>query len=202
MILPPGTRKPDVTSKLAYADKRRNALMDELFAAKKEDRDPDSLIHAAADVVSNARECFDYVAQDIIEGYVLPNDKKAENAYAAGSLKVYFPFHEPQLSNPKAVLHPLKNSAPKLYGELLAFTEECEKGKTITNTLFNCADFLSMKNMVNEKKHDKLLAVVSDKEQEVLVQGQVFNAIIPLKEQKGWHTLTVAPGSIIKHVAE
>jgi hypothetical protein len=202
MSLPAAKRKADVTSKLAYADKRRNALMDELFAAKKEGRDPDSLIHAAADVVSNARECFDYAAQDIVEGYVLPNDQKAAKAHAAGSLKVYFPFHETQLSNPKLVLHSLKKSTPKLYEDLIAFTEACATGKSIANTLFNCADFLSMKDMVNEKKHDKLLAVASDKEQELLIEGNGFSAIIPLKEQKGWHTLAVTPGSTMKHVAE
>ncbi|MGK2943044.1 MAG: hypothetical protein ACSLFJ_15450 [Immundisolibacter sp.] len=202
MSLPTPTRKVDVTSKLAYADKRRNALMDELFAAKKEDRDPDFLIHAAADVISNARECFDYVAQDIIESYVLPNDKKAAKAYAEGSLKVYFPFHEPQLTNPKAVLHSLKTRAPRLYADLMAFTKACATGKSIASTLFNCADFLSMKDMVNEKKHDKLLAVVSDKDQELLIEGKGFSAIIPLKEQKGWHTLTVTPGSTMTHVAE
>ena len=40
--------------------------MDELFAAKKETRDPKFLIHAAAEVVATARETFDYLGRAII----------------------------------------------------------------------------------------------------------------------------------------
>ena len=66
MTLPSSQRKADVLSKLEYVGHRRNAVMDELFAAKKETRDPKFLIHAAAEVVATARETFDYLGRAII----------------------------------------------------------------------------------------------------------------------------------------
>ena len=202
MNKPSPSRKSDVTSKLAYADKRRNDVMEELFAAKKEDRDPAFLIHAASDVMSVSRECFDYLGQDILEGYILPNEPKTKKAHDAGKVKAYFPFHAPQLTNTKAVFHSLKTIAPALYKELLEFTEAIQERKLIDKTLFNFHDFLSMKDMVNEKKHHKLLATVANSNQELLIEKKGFALIMPFKKRKGLDTLTVSAGLLVKHVAE
>lgn len=178
--------------------------MDELFSAKKESRDPKFLIHAAAEVVATARETFDYLGQDIVEQYLLPNTKntKIKKDYASGKLKVYFPFHEPQVKASHGTLHELKTIAPSLYTELLIFVEGIAAKKQIPNTLFNYGWFMNLKDMVNEKKHDRLLAVVSEGNQEILVEGNGLSMLIPKKKQQGWNTLTVQPGMEMKEVTE
>lgn len=178
--------------------------MDELFSAKKESRDPKFLIHAAAEVVATARETFDYLGQDIVEQYLLPNTKNAKikKDYASGKLKVYFPFYEPQVKAPHGTFHELKTIAPSLYSELLSFVEGIAAKRQIPNTLFNYGWFMNMKDMVNEKKHDRLLAVVSEGHQEILVEGNDFSMLIPKKKQQGWNTLIVQPGLEMKEVTE
>ena len=178
--------------------------MDELFSAKKESRDPKFLIHAAAEVVATARETFDYLGQDIVEQYLLPNTKNAKikKDYASGKLKVYFPFHEPQVKAPHGTFHELKTIAPSLYSELLSFVEGIAGKHQIPNTLFNYGWFMNLKDMVNEKKHDRLLAVVSEDNQEILVEGNGLSMLIPKKKQQGWNTLIVRPSMELKEVTE
>lgn len=176
--------------------------MDELFSAKKESRDPKFLIHAAAEVVATARETFDYLGQDIVEQYLLPNTKSAKikKDYASGKLKGYFPFHEPQVKASHGTFHELKTIAPGLYSELLSFVEGITAKRQIPNTLFNYGWFMNLKDMVNEKKHDRLLAVVSESNQEILVEGNGLSMLIPKKQQQGWGTLIVQPGTEMKEV--
>jgi hypothetical protein len=204
MTLPTSQRKADVFSKLEYAEHRRNAVMDELFSAKKASRDPKFIIHAAAEVVATARETFDYLGQDIVEQYLLPNTKNAKikKAYASGKLKVYFPFHEPQVKESDGTFHELKTIAPSLYSELLSFVEGIAAKHQIANTLFNYGWFMNLKDMVNEKKHDRLLALASDGNQEILVEGNGLSMLIPKKKQQGWNTLMVQPGMEMKDVTE
>jgi len=204
MTLPTSQRKADIFSKLEYAEHRRNALMDELFAAKKENRDPKFLIHAAAEVVATARETFDYLGQDIVEHYLLPNTKNAKlkKDHAAGKLKAYFPFHEPQVKALHGNFHELKSIRPSLYSDLLKFVEGIAAKRLIPNTLFNYSRFMELKNMVNEKKHDRLLAVVSEGNQEILVEGNDLSILIPKRKQQGWNTLVVQPGMEMKEVTE
>jgi hypothetical protein len=98
MHKPKPNRKQQVVDKIAYATHRHQELMSELFSAKNEDRDPTYLVHAAADVLAAARECFDYLGQDIIECWIIPNtaNPKLLKAYADGKLKSYFPFYTSQ----------------------------------------------------------------------------------------------------------
>lgn len=68
MNKPQAKRRNDVASKFSYVGTRFQELMNELFSAKKESRDPAQLVHVASDILSTTRECFDYIAQDIVEG--------------------------------------------------------------------------------------------------------------------------------------
>jgi hypothetical protein len=88
MTNPIAARKADVQSKLAYAKHRHQELMNVLFSAKKASIDPAFLVHACADIISAARECFDYLGQDIIERYVVPNttSAKIKKAHTDGTL--------------------------------------------------------------------------------------------------------------------
>lgn len=204
MPLPTSRRKADVFSKLEYAEHRRNAVMDELFSAKKESRDPKFLIHAAAEVVSTARETFDYLGQDIVEQYLLHNTKNAKikKKSASGEWRVYFPFHERQVKARCGWFHELKIIAPSLYSELLSFVEGVTEKRQISNTPFNYGWFMDLRNMVNEKKHDHLLAIVSESNQELLAEGTGLSMLIPKKKQQGWNTLIVRPNMVIKEVTE
>jgi len=204
MTKPQSRRKADVTSKLDYADHQRNQLMDELFASKSQRRDPAFLVHAAADIIAAARECFDYLGQDIVELYVIPFTKNAKlrERHASGKIKMYFPFYEQQVTKPGSVFQQIKNTSPALYKSLTDFTTSIENKEIIQNTLFNFHWFIEMKDMVNEKKHDKLIAVVSEADQEYIIENELFRAILPIKAQAGWQRFSVSPGSTVSKVAE
>ena len=203
MTLPNSQRKADIISKLEYAKHRQNELMDELFSAKKQSRDPKFLIHAAADVVATARETFDYLGKDIVEYYMLPNTKnsKLKKDYAAGKLKVYFPFHEPQVKSPNGIFHELKSIRPNLYLDLLKFVEGIAEKRQVPNTVFNYGWFMNLKDMVNEKKHDRLLAIASEDNQEILVEGDGLQMIFK-KKYLGGYTIVVEAGMDTKEVTE
>lgn len=178
--------------------------MDELFTAKKESRDPQFLMHSAAEVVATARETFDYLGQDIVEHYLLPNTRNAKlkKDHAAGKLKVYFPFHEPQVKASHGSFHELKSIRPTLYLDLLKFVEGIAGKRLIPNTLFSYTRFMELKSMVNEKKHDRLLALISKGDQEILVEGNGLSILIPKQQQRGWNKLVVQPGMEMKVVTE
>lgn len=207
MNLPIAKRKADVFSKLDYAEHRRNDVFAELLAAKREDRDPKFLVHAAADVVATARETFDYLGNDIFEQYIHPNTQNAKlkQSYADGKLNIYFPFYESQLTG-AGLFSELATIAPNLYADLLDFVRSAAQNLPIPDTWsFNYGMFKEIKDMVNDKKHDQLLSVVSDDNAEILVDVPGgMNGVFPLRHQKGWNPLkaVVAPGTVMKPVAE
>ena len=204
MTKPKAARKTDVTSKLAYANHRLQELMNELFEAKKSERDPAHLVHAASEVIATSRECFDYLGQDIVDNFVIPftSSAKIKNDYATGSLRAYFPFHESQVKYPGKLFNEVKHGNQQLHADLVAFTEAITKKASIPDTLFEYAAFLEMKDMVNEKKHDKLVAVVSEQDQEHLIENESFKIILPIKGQVGWSSFSVSPGNSAKKVPE
>lgn len=204
MNKPTAPRKTDVQSKLAYAKHRHQELMNTLFAAKQSSSDPAFLVHACADIISSARECFDYLGQDIIAGHIAPKSTNAKTAksYADGSLKAYFPYYSGQLTKTDSIFHELKFHTPSLYQGLLDFTSRIASKASIPNTLFNYQMLADVRDMVNEKKHDKLLAVVSEADAEFLVENSALTMILPIKGQAGWSSFAVQPGTQVKRVAE
>lgn len=203
MILPTPQRKADIFSKLEYAQHRKNELIDELFLAKKQSRNPKFLIHTAPDVVATVRETFDYLGKDIIEHYILPNTRnsKLKVDYAAGKLKSYFPFHEPQIKAPHGNFHELKLIRPSLYFDLVKLSTDIAVKRQVPNTLFNYGWFMNLKDMVNEKKHNRLLAIIFEDNEEILAEGNGVQMIFS-KRKLGGYTIIAEPGMETCEVAE
>ncbi|CAG23125.1 hypothetical protein [Photobacterium profundum] len=197
------SRKSDVLSNLDYANDRFQTMMDELFAAKREQKNPKNLVHAAADVLSNSRECFDYLGQDILYTHILPltNNKKILNSHNQGKLKAYFPFYESQLKK-QAVYAELRRTSPDLHQRLLNLADDIKNNNVIPNTLFKCGLFEELKDIVNHKKHDRLIALVSTNNAEILIDSPESKLLIPRGGQQGWNQVIAAPGAVISKVAE
>jgi len=204
MTKPNAQRKPEVESKLVYAKHRHQELMNTLFSAKKSSTDPAFLVHSCGDIISAARECFDYLGQDIVEGYVFPRttNPKVSKAFTDGLLKAYFPYFSVQLTKSDSLFHELKSHTPALYQDLFDFTNKIESKTPIPDTLFNYQILADVRNMVNEKKHDKLLAVVSEEDGEYLIENSDLKMILPIKGQKGWSSFMVESGTQVERVTE
>jgi hypothetical protein len=156
--------------------------MNTLFEAKMAASDPAFLVHTCADIISSARECFDYLGQDIIECHIIPktSNQRFLQDHSAGRLKAYFPFYDRQVSRPDSIFHELEAIEPSLY----------------------YVPLVDVKDMVNEKKHDKLIAVVSQADQEFLIENPGIKIILPMKAQKGWSSFSVETGSKITRATE
>lgn len=204
MTKPLSRRKQDVASKLDYAAHRNQELMNTLFDAKKQKRDPAFLVHSAADIVSTVRECFDYLGQDIIEGHLLSKTRniRLRADHAAGKLKAYFPYYETQVSRAESIFSELSTFAPALFQDLIDFTRSIANRSPIPNTLFTYGLLLDVKDMVNDKKHDKLIGIVSESDQEFLIENENVKMLLPIKGQAGWSSFRVAPGSAVSRVTE
>ena len=204
MTNPTPLRKQDVLSKIGYATHRHQMLMNELFEAKNASRDPAFLVHTAADIISTVRECFDYLGQDIIECHIIPNTQKQRfrTDYAAGKLKAYFPYYSSQMTNSNSVFHELVTLDPAVYHSLQDFTASVASNANIPNTLFTYQIFVDVKDMVNQKKHDKLIGVVSNNDQEYLIQNENMKVVLPASRQAGWSSFSVLPGIHVSKVSE
>lgn len=197
-------RKQDVESKFAYATHRHQELMNELFKAKNTSSDPEFLVHTVADIISTVRECFDYVGQDIIECHILPQtqNQRILSDSASGRLKAYFPFYENQINRANSVFKELATIEPDLYRGLLDFTTSIANKADIPNSSLSYQLLVDVKDMVNEKKHDKLIAVVSGMDQEYLIQNDNMKIILPINGQTGYSSFSVQPGTQVSKVTE
>lgn len=200
MTLPISQRKPEVFSKLEYAEYCRNNLMNELFSAKNNNIDYKFISHTSAEILSVTREAFDYLGKDIVDHYLLPNTTKKNILNKKDG--IYFPFHVPQVKELHSPLHELKVINSRLYADLLNFVECIANKETIPNTLFNYRLFLDIKDMVNDKKHDRLIAIDTELGQEIIASGEHLSFVIPKKKQSGWDTLTLDSTMTIKEASE
>lgn len=197
-------RAAQISEKLAYAENRRKELMDEMFRAKKEAVEPEFIAHTSAEILSTARECLDYCGQDIIDNIIIPNtnNTKILQLHNSKQLKGYFPLYKQQLTRGGSVFKELKTIAKQSHTHLYSLAAKMEKNDIIPGTLFHYGDILVAQQMVNEKKHNKLVAILSDENQEILIEGKGFDAIFPKKKQAGWNKLVVQPVESVKEVAE
>lgn len=204
MNKPLAPRKAEVLSKLAYAKHRNQELMDTLYDAKESGTDPAFLAHICADIISAARECFDYVGQDIVAAYIVPNtiNPKTVKAFTDGTLKAYFPYYAEQITKPGAIYNELKSHSPALYQDLLHFTNNIASNVSIADTLFNYRMLADVRNMVNEKKHDKLISVVYDANAGFLIKNTQMQMMFTIKTQQGFSSFAVEPGTQVKRVTE
>lgn len=204
MTKPTAMRRADVKAKLAYASHRHQEVMNTLFEAKKAASDPAFLVHTCADIISTARECFDYLGRDIIECHIVAktSNQRVLRDHAAGKLKAYFPYYGSQVSKPDSIFHELATIEPTLYQALLSFTSLIATAAPIPDTLFTYKVLLDVKDMVNENKHDKLIAVVSQADQEFLIENPGMKMLLPITAQKGWSSFSVEPGTKVTRVTE
>jgi hypothetical protein len=121
-------------------------------------------------------------------GYILPNTKnqKILQAHTNGSLKTYFPYYSMTNHQADSVFCELTTIAPELHKDLLDFASFVANSAPIPNTLFNYKLLADVRDMVNEKRHDKLIAVVSAADAEYLIERPGLSILHPIRDQKGW----------------
>lgn len=163
MTVPAPSRKAGIIDKLNYAESQRHELDRALYGTYRNgDPLPQFVAHRAADILSHARECFDHLGMDLLEQHLLPNaSAKFQKAYAAGSVKNYFPFYAGQLQAGKFGFDQLESINRPLYDELKGFVAAIDAKKFIVNTTFRLSWFRTIQEMVNEKKHVRVLEYVA-----------------------------------------
>ena len=198
------SRLDQIQSKLAYTEKQFQLLGNALFDSKRKRKEPEFICHTVADILSSSRECYDYCAKDILEEIIIPSTQNTGliSSFNNGKIRFYFPFYRSELENTKNPSSELVTIFPDLHNHLLHIADSISTGAVIPNTLFNYADIEQLKNLVNEKKHDSLIAIESNQDQEILIEKSGVKMIIPIKEQKGWNRFKVSPGSNISRVQE
>ena len=119
------------------------------------------------------RQCFDQLGKDLIEGHLLPVAKaRFVKAYHSGEVKTYFPLYETMLSQPKGTFYLFRSANRAVYDELLSFIEAMDKNLCISNTSHRVAMVRHIANMVNEKKHNKVLEYRADPDEKIFVEGE------------------------------
>jgi hypothetical protein len=198
------SRLPHIREKLKYVERQRQTLMDALFDAKKKQSTPDYFCHTVADILGSSRECYDYCAKDIFEEKIIPNTSNNQliTRFQAGKVHAYFPFYRKELENAQNPFYKLSFIDFALHQHLLKIADDIQSGSFIPNTLFKYSDIELLRNLVNEKKHDRLIAIESNDNQEVLIENKSFKMILPIKEQKGWNPFHVKSDSEVSRVAE
>ena len=198
------SRLKDIRSKLEYVERQRQTLMAALFDAKKKGEKPEFFCHTVADILSSSRECYDYCAKDVLEEKIIPNtsDNRLLSRFNAGKVRAYFPFYRSELENAQNPFYQLITIEPALYRHLLGIADNIASGVAIPNTLFNFSDIERFKNLVNEKKHDRLIAIESNENQEIIVENAGLKMILPVNKQKGWNRFQVSSDSDVSRVAE
>jgi hypothetical protein len=197
------TRAIQIKDKLGYAESQRHQLMEHMYQAKKAGIEAKYIVHSASEILSTARECYDYCANDIVDDLLIPHTSKSKllSRYRAGRLKIYFPFYPNELQDNEAFSE-LQHTNSALHDHLLRLSYSISKNEQVPNTMLKYGDILQLKDMVNIKKHDRLICVQSLPERELLVESPGMQMIIPSRGQRGWNTLSVSPGSYVSSVEE
>jgi|CXWL01.1.fsa_nt_gi hypothetical protein len=198
------TRKKDIDSKLEYVRHQFQKLMDEMFEAKKAARDPKFITHTSAEILSGSRECYDYCGIDIVETQIIGKTKKEalKTAYSSGKLKAYFPFHEGQLKNKNSLLLELRSTNHKLFKHLQDLTQRIKSDVLSPNTRLRMGDIVRQKDMVNAKKHDRLLAILPVDGMELLAETPEMSIVFETTGIPKGTTITLAGGNPGKAVTQ
>ena len=193
-----------IRDKIEYAEHQRQNLMNALYDSKKESKEPKFIVHTVADILSSTIECYDYCAQDILQEKVinLTKNRNILDRHNKGSLRAYFPFYENELLNTKNPFSELRITEPLMHEYLVSLAKNIVSTNNIPKTLFKYSDIIRLKNLVNEKKHDRLIAIEANDNQEILIENPNMKIIIPIKEQKGWNKFQVSPGLNVSRVTE
>ena len=111
------------------------------------------------------------------------------------------PFYLNQLQDNEAFSE-LQYTNSALYNHLLRLSNSISRNEQMPNTIFKYGDILQLKDMVNTKKHNRLIYIQSLPNRELLIENPAMKMIIPSRGQRGWNTLTVSPGSYVSSVSE
>lgn len=177
--LPQPTRKNDIIKKLEYAEKQRNDLINALYGSYETDELPRFISMQAESVLSNTRECFDYLAHELIEGYLLPQaTPKFVASYKNGKEKTYFPFYLGQLTQHRLPWHQFKTVDEILFYRIKGFIDAIEQSQRLGYTSFNAQDFRVVQQMVNEKKHSKVTQYHTVSEAAFFYKGQAGSIVL------------------------
>lgn len=155
---PAPSRKQDIHSKLRYAETRRGELLQHIARGYVNGFEPAYLANLAHDILANSRECFDYLAHDLIEGYVIPhaNDQWRQQYAAGKTKKLYFPFFMKQVDD---VWKKFAGIDAEVIKKLRQLIDAMNEDKRIDNTLFDARDFRVVQGIVNSNKHVKVSVV-------------------------------------------
>ncbi|HZG29910.1 MAG TPA: hypothetical protein VE079_15760 [Ensifer sp.] len=177
------SRQADVFEKLDYADQKGNELFDLIFTSGSENRTAKFIGSIAGDVLSSNREALDYIASDIVDQCIVPFDQDTANNRT--KIKCYYPLYKAQLTKPSAVFQKLKAYNLQLHSRLFSIAASIENSVVRADTTLNYKCLRELADMVNQKKHDRLLAVTQKPGSTVYVKNDNIQMMFDLDQQKG-----------------
>ncbi len=180
MNLPSSARFEGIKEKLEFAEKQRMDLTNALFGAYEGDRPlPQFLRQTAEGILGHARECFDHLAIDLIEEHLLPTADAAFVAeYHSGRSSHYFPFFGTQLNNPKNAFQRFEQVNPAVFPEVKTLISAMDAKAKLPMTNFDAADFRILREMVNDKKHSRVMEYQVVADQSVYARGPMGMVIM------------------------
>lgn len=202
-------RLNDIRQKLAYASERREALFEETAKAQLNDMDVPFLGEKAGQVLATCRECFDYAAKDVFEAFILPlpGDPSFRKKYERGKVKVYFPFYLVQLREPNFWVR-LRVPHPSVYATLASIAKGIEDKSLVPDTGVPYRAFAETNAMVNQKKHDRIIASATRDRATTIIQGNgTAVGVVPIGQEGGVYPngapiMKGPPGMQIRYVKD
>jgi hypothetical protein len=189
------SRKSDIDEKLLYADRRFNDLAAALHAGGLAGSSIDFLSSIAGEIISACREPFDYCAHDIVEKFILINDPSLAALYHSGKLRCYFPFYKNQLVKAGSVFSKLKIHHKPLHNHLFSLAAAVEHKVIRQSTRLNYAALQEMCDMVNEKKHNRLIQIRAKASNTLFIKGRGVQMMMNLDEQRGYSKVELPAGT-------
>lgn len=154
--LPVSLRKKDIHTKLRYAETRRIELLNHIARGYVEGFEPAYLANLTDDILANSRECFDYLAHDLIDAYVIPNaTDQWRQQYVDGRKKINFPYFVKQVTEWEKI----NGIDPIVVEKLRQLVKAMDDDLNIDDTLFEVRNFRVVQGIVNSKKHSKVSVV-------------------------------------------
>lgn len=198
------SRSVQIKDKLGFAEHQRQQLMDYMYEAKRTGIEAEYIVHNASEILSTSRECYDYCANDIVDNLIIPysSNRQIVRKYRSGRLKVNFPFYTNELNDVYNVFCEARQINSRLHNHLLSLSQSISMNEQIPNTLFRYGNITILKDMVNTKKHDRLLYIQKIPNQELLIENKGVKILVPARGQRGWNTIRVSPSSFVSNVSE
>ncbi len=171
--LPASGRKAGIVQKLDYAETQQQELGQALFDSHKVGHElPQYVAQRAAAVLAEACECFDHLACDLIEHYLLSGNRASlRNQYEKRG--AYFPFYLGQLIPGRPGLFPhFRDVYRPIYDALRDFVRAMDQNLTLPGTSLQVRKLRIIRQMVNEKKHSRVLEYQAVQGERLFVEGE------------------------------